>query len=50
MDVTMTENEIKRIVKMQRDYFYSGATLRIDARIQLQNAISDGNKQIKIMY
>ncbi len=46
----MTENEIKRIVKMQRDYFYSGATLRIDARIQalkkLKSCINNREKDI----
>ena len=29
----MTETEIKKIVQEQRTYYYTGATLSIDARI-----------------
>lgn len=32
--IVMTEQEIKKIVARQRDYFYSGATLNIDGRVR----------------
>lgn len=46
----MTEIEIKQMVELQRDYFYSGATLNVDARIhalkKLKSCINNHEKDI----
>ena len=41
----MTETEIKEIVQKQRTYFYTGATLPVDKRIEaLKKAIPEALK------
>lgn len=46
----MTETEIKQMVELQRNYFYSGATLNVDARIhalkKLKSCINNHEKDI----